>query len=48
MTSLLLVASTSITIFVPPSNNIESENNDVKNVLASENIEKGKDRKSVV
>ena len=36
------IASTSITIFVPPSNNIESENNDVKNVLASENIEKGK------
>ena len=25
-----------------PTNNVESENNDVKNVLVSENIDKGK------
>ena len=36
------IASTSITIFVPPSNNVETENNDVKNELVSENIENGK------
>ena len=36
------IASASTTIFVPPSNNVEFENNDVQNVLASENIEKGK------
>ena len=36
------IASTSTIIFVPPSNNAESENNDVKNVLASEKIDKGK------
>lgn len=36
------IASTSATIFVPPANNIEIENNDVKNELASENIDKGK------
>ena len=36
------IASTSITIFVPPSNNVESENNDVQYVLASEKIDKGK------
>ena len=36
------IASTSTTIFVPPSNNAESENNDVQNVLASEKIDKGK------
>ena len=29
-------------MFVPPANNIEIENNDVKNKLASENIDKGK------
>ena len=29
------IASTSTTIFVSPTNNVESENNDVKNVLAS-------------
>ena len=29
------IASTSTTIFVPPANNIETENNDVKNELAS-------------
>ena len=36
------VGSTSTTVFVPPSNNVESENNDVQTVLASENIDKGK------
>ena len=36
------IASASTTIFFPPANNIETENNDVKNELASENIDKGK------
>ena len=36
------IASTSTTIFVSPANNIESENNDEKTVLASENIDKVK------
>ena len=36
------IASTSTTVFVPPTNNIETENNDVKNELANENIDKGK------
>ena len=36
------IASTSTTVFVPPANNIETENNDVKNELASENIDKSK------
>ena len=36
------IASTSTTVFVPPSNNVEIENNDVKIDLASENIDKGK------
>ena len=36
------ITSTSTTVFVPSSNNVESENNDVQNVLASENIDKGK------
>ena len=40
--SSLSIASTSATMFVPPANNIETENNDVKNELASENIDKGK------
>ena len=35
-------ASTSTTIFVPPSNNVEIENNDVKTDLANENIDKSK------
>ena len=34
--------SISTTVFVPPSNNVEIENNDVKTDLASENIDKGK------
>ena len=36
------IASTSTTVFVSPANNVESENNDVKTVLDSENIDKGK------
>ena len=40
--SSLSIASASTTIFVSPTNNVESENNDVKNVLASENIDKSK------
>ena len=36
------IASTSTTIFVSPANNIETKNNDVKNELAGENIDKGK------
>ena len=36
------ITSTSTTVFVPPSNNVEIENNDVKIDLASENIDKGK------
>ena len=36
------ISSISATVFVPPANIIETENNDVKNELASENIDKGK------
>ena len=36
------IASTNTTVFVPPVNNIETDNNVVKNDLASENIDKGK------
>ena len=36
------IASTSTDVFVSPTSNVEFENNDVKNVLASENIDKGK------
>ena len=36
------IASSSTTVFVPPANNVDSENNDVKTILASENIDKGK------
>ena len=36
------IASTSTTVFVPLANNVEIENNDVKNELASENVDKGK------
>ncbi|KAL4632575.1 hypothetical protein ACB092_04G061400 [Castanea dentata] len=35
------IASSSTTVFVSPANNIESENNDAKIVIASENINKG-------
>ena len=33
------IASASTTVFVPPANNIEIENNDVKNELVSENVD---------
>ena len=36
------IASSSTTVFVSPANNVNSENNDVKIVLASKNINKGK------
>ena len=36
------IASSSTTVFVSPANNVESENNEVKTALASENINKGK------
>ena len=36
------IASSSTTVFVSPANNVDSENNDVKTVLANENIDKGK------
>ena len=40
--SSLNIASTSTTVFVSTTNNVESKNNDVKSMLASENIDKGK------
>ena len=36
------ISSTSTTVFVPLANNIETNNNVVKNDLASENIDNGK------
>ena len=36
------IASSSSTVFVPPANNVEIENNNVKTDLASENLDKGK------
>ena len=36
------ITSTSTTVFVSPANNIETDNNVVKNDLTSENIDKGK------
>ena len=36
------ISSTSTTVFVPPANNIETNNNVVKNDLASKNIDNGK------
>ena len=36
------IASTSTTVFVPPSNNVEIENNNVKIDLSSENLDKSK------
>ena len=35
-------ASSSTTAFVPPTNNVKIENNEIKTELASENIDKGK------
>ena len=40
--SFFNIASTSTTVFVPPSNNVEIENNNVKTDLASENLDKDK------
>ena len=36
------IATSSTIVFVPFDNNVETDNNDVKNELASENIDKGK------
>ena len=36
------IISTSTTVFVPSANNIETENSDVKNELAGENVDKDK------
>ena len=36
------IVSTNSTVFVPPTNNVEIENTNVKIDLASENIDKGK------
>ena len=36
------IASSSTTVFVSHANNVESRNNDVKTVLATKNIDKGK------
>ena len=36
------IATSSTTVFVPPADNIETENSNVKNELASKNIDKGK------
>ena len=32
----------STSVFAPPTNNVKTENNDIKTELASENIDKGK------
>ena len=36
------IASTSSTVFIPPTSNVEIENNNVKTDLATENLDKGK------
>ena len=36
------IASTSTTVFVSPTNNVNSENNEFKTEIASENIDRGK------
>ena len=36
------IASTSTIVFIPPSNNVKIENNNIKTDLASENLDKGK------
>ena len=36
------IATSSTTVFVPPTNNVETKNNDVKNELASVNVDEGK------
>ena len=40
--SSLNIASSSTTVFVSPANNVNSENNETKTKIASENIDKGK------
>ena len=35
-------ASSSTTVFVPPTNNVKIENNEIKTELVSENLNKGK------
>ena len=40
--SSLSIATSSTIVFVPFANNVETENNDVKNELVSENIDDGK------
>ena len=35
------IASSSTTIFVPPTNNVKTENNEIKTELANENLDKG-------
>ena len=39
------IASSSTNVFVSPANNVNSKNNDIKTILASENIDK---RKSIL
>ena len=36
------IATSSTTVFVPPANNVKTENNDVKNELTSEDVDKSK------
>ena len=36
------IASSSTTVFVSPANNVNSENNETKTEIASENVDKGK------
>ena len=36
------ITSTSTTVFIPPNNNVEIKNNNVKTDLASDNLDKGK------
>ena len=36
------IVSSSTTVFISSTNNVESENNDVKTILASENIDQSK------
>ena len=38
----LNITSSSTTVFILPTNNVDFENNDVKSILASENINNGK------
>ena len=35
-------SSSSTTVFVPPANNVKTENNEIKTELTSENLDKGK------